>query len=158
MGDPACAYLEIRDSLPVKSRTLFKETDYFYLGLRVTLKTISLWKDRRLKKNPSEIRGCNSKSLWKTLKLLKTLKDFMETGETAELLEHKTCMPEIPSLKPTATCAWVVLEGITLSLLIWIINISKNFLSAKALPFKVKRYIRCQRKKRERENLVYHRQ
>lgn len=47
---PVCLETSTRDPLPVKSSTMFEEMVYFYLGERVTLKTVSLQTDTRFKK------------------------------------------------------------------------------------------------------------
>lgn len=51
---PVCLETSTRDPLPVKSSTMFEEMVYFYLGERVTLKTVSLQTDTRLKKKKRE--------------------------------------------------------------------------------------------------------
>lgn len=53
---PVCLETSTRDPLPVKSSTMFEEMVYFYLGERVTLKTVSLQTDTRFKKEEKKNR------------------------------------------------------------------------------------------------------
>lgn len=75
---PVCLETSTRDPLPVKSSTMFEEMVYFYFGERVTLKTVSLQTDTRLKK----------KKIFRIQKLhlQKMLNNFKELSKLYDLI------------------------------------------------------------------------
>lgn len=91
---PVCLETSTRDPLPVKSSTMFEEMVYFYLGERVTLKTVSLQTDTRFKKEKkksSESRSSISKRCGITLKNSLNSKTLYLKIKRLQLLEKRKC-------------------------------------------------------------------